>query len=174
VALPLSQISRRILELSTLNLSKSTKNCGIYVENKIINYVHDLTTCKNAYKRLHLTNNFVLSSDNKNRYFMTKNEQIASMINATYFKNKIYIYDANLKSKYNFFVKLFASSRLNIFASKGIIDKNSEGHTKYICDFSNPILYSLSDIKCKLFCLPYHNEFIFIPLLHTLDIELKL
>ncbi|XP_011858724.1 PREDICTED: uncharacterized protein LOC105556248 isoform X2 [Vollenhovia emeryi] len=172
--LPLSQISRRILELSALNHSKSTGNSCIYVENEIFNQVHDIPTCRNAYKRLHLTDNFILSSDNKNRYFLTNNGQVVSMINATYVEDKIYVYGANLKSKYNFFVKPFASSRLNIFASKGIIDKNSEGHAIYICDFSNPILYSLSDIKCKLFCLPYHNEFIFIPLLHTLDIKHKL
>lgn len=58
--LPLSQISRRILELSTLNPLKSTRNCCIYVENEIINHVHDIPTCRNAYKRLHLTNDFVL------------------------------------------------------------------------------------------------------------------
>lgn len=105
---------------------------------------------------------------------MTNNEQIVSMINATYFEDKIHVYGVNLKNKYNFFVKPFPSSRLNIFASKGIIDKNSERHTKYICDFSDPTLYSLSNIKYKLFCLLYHNEFIFISLLHTLDIEHKL
>lgn len=169
-----SQISRRIIELSTLNPSKSTRNCCIYVENEIINHVHDVPTCSNAYKRLYLTNDFVLSSDNKNRYFLTNNGQIVSMINATYFKDRIHVYDANLKSKYNFFVKPFASSRLNIFASKRIIHKNSERHIKYISDFSDPTLYSLNDIKCKLFCLSYHNEFIFIPLLHTLNTELKL
>lgn len=77
--LPLSQISRRILELSTLNRSKSTRDCCIYVENEIINHVHDIPTCRNAYKRLHLTDDFILSSDNKNRYFMTNNGQIVSM-----------------------------------------------------------------------------------------------
>ncbi|RLU15333.1 hypothetical protein DMN91_012327 [Ooceraea biroi] len=69
--LPLSQISRRIIELSALNPSKSIRNCCIYVENEIINYVHDIPTCKKAYKRLHLTNDFILSRDNKNGYFMT-------------------------------------------------------------------------------------------------------
>lgn len=172
--LPLSQISRRIVELSTLNFSKSTRNCCTTYVEEIINHVHDIPTCRNAYKRLHLANDFVLSNDNKNRYFMTNNGEIVSMINATFFEDKIHVYGATLKNKYNFFVKPFASSRLNIFASKGVIYTNSEGCTKYICDFSDPTLYSSSDIKCKLFCLPYHNEFIFIPLLHTLDIALKL
>lgn len=54
------------------------------------------------------------------------------MINATYFEDKIHVYGANLKSKYNFYMKPFPSSRLNIFASKGIIDNNSERHTIYM------------------------------------------
>lgn len=35
-------------------------------------------------------------------------------------------------------------------------------------------IYSLSNVKCKLLRLSYHDEFVFMPLLHTMDIALQM
>lgn len=104
---------------------------------------------------------------------MTKNSNIVLMINATLFNNKIHIFGSTLRNKYDFFTKPFASSRLNIYASKGKLIQSIDGN-KYIQDAELPALRSLNDIKCKLFCMRYHSEFIFFPLEHTLDIQIKL
>ncbi|VEN39918.1 unnamed protein product [Callosobruchus maculatus] len=161
--LPLSQISKRVIELSKLNALDINKREGTYVKKKL-NELPEHPNCKNVYNELHLSKEFVLCADNKNQCFMTKTGDIVFMLNATYFKDEIHVYGIRLKTFYDFFSKPFASSKLNILATKAKIQKSIE-HYKF--DTDPPGLYSIKDIKCKLFRIQYNDEFVILPLLHT-------
>lgn len=159
--LPLSQVAKRCAEMSKINIFKDENKDKIFVKKKI-NEKHELPMCNGVYAYLNLTKDFVLRTNDKNKWFMTKGGDIVKMLNATYFKQKIHIFGERVNNKYDFFVKPFASSKINIFASK--IDEHSSNMVRN--------LYSLSDIKCKIFCIEIsHNEFVFLPLIHTLDIK---
>ena len=105
-----------------------------------------------------IDSDFILSSDFKNKWFLTKTNDIVSMINGTYFLGKICIYGVALKQKQDFFDYPIKSSRINIYKSNG--------------KTSAPTLLPLSDIKCKLFMLKYNDSLVFMPILHTLDVNL--
>lgn len=173
--LPLSQISRRITELSKLHNSgcRNDQGTSIDVTREVRAEIPDLPMCKVFYEQLHLANNFILCNDAKNKYFLKNNGDIVLMKNATYLEDKIHIYGACLRSKYDFFCEPFASSYINIYASKGKMVVSSEGDSKYICNVHNPTLHLINDIKCKLYCLKYYRKFVFFPILHTLDVEIK-
>lgn len=105
---PLSQISRRVTELSKLNhLNKSTTSSFPILQNEILNKIHELPMCTSIFEKILLADDFSLSSDKKNKYFMTKCGQIVSMINATCFNNIIHIYGHVIKNKTDFFLKPF-------------------------------------------------------------------
>lgn len=158
---PLSQIAKRILELERLNMTSSKSIETVKLENKIQD-IHDVPACKGVYSKIKLAKDFILTNGTKNNFFLTSKRQIVSMINATSLEGKIHIYGKEISNKYDFFKKPFSSSRLNIYATK------CEDHT-HQCTFNEPKLYSLTEIKCKLFCLNYQSEFVFIPLIHTFD-----
>jgi len=170
--LPLSQVSRRVIEKSHLSLLKEVNVDRVFVDEQNKNDSNS-SICINTYNRLHLAKKFILRNDKKNNYFMTVAGDIVSMIHATYSEKKIMILGFSLKNKYDFFLKPFPSSRLNIFASKGILHVNS-GRVNYKFDNNAPKLYLLNEIKCKLYCLFYKDEFVFMPLLHTLDLEITM
>lgn len=71
------------------------------------------------------------------------------------FEGNIFVYGQSLQKINDFFDRPFKSSRLNIYISNG---------KKYeFCDIES------ANIKCKLFALPYKQNIVFVPLLHTLD-----
>lgn len=173
--LPLSQIGKRIIEISKLNTCIPNEERCTFVKQVELNIQHEHPMCKNVYKQLHLAKDFVLRADSKNQYLMTKAGQIVIMLNATYFNEEICIYGIKLNNLYDFFIKPFASSKLNIFATKAkqkLLEEEMGSKDLFDTD-PYPKLYPVRDIKCKLFCIPYHNEFIFFPLLHTLDIDIS-
>lgn len=153
---PLEQLARRLYEISTTARLKSYKN----EETKNFPNLkeHFNTTNTIAYRKLELAN-ILLSDHIKNRWIMLNdNEQtIIQFVYAFKNGNKICFRGQPLEiaSKENFFVRPFNSSNLNIFLYSSI----------ELCDAKN---YDLSQVKAKLFCLPYRNKFVFMPLLHTL------
>nr|CAI5849009.1 unnamed protein product [Callosobruchus analis] len=78
------------------------------------------------------------------------------MINATNFGKEVAIYGKKINRK--FFTKPMASSQLNIFAAKVTRRKTNENKVTLLLDTDSPKLYSLHDMKCKLFCIHYHDE----------------
>lgn len=70
--------------------------------------------------------------------------------------NETIICGAQLTNKTDFFIVPFKSSFIDI----------------YLCrkEYENDRPYHLHDIKCKMFCLYFMDKFVFVPLIHTLDI----
>lgn len=159
---PLSQIAKRVSEFSVFNTISNTevetKKCSPFVRNEKCGEQHQLQKCHRIFDTVCISKDFILCNNFKDGWFLTKRNNIVSMINATYFEGNIFIYGSEIKTKWDFFEFPIKSSYLNIYKSNG----------KTI----RPKLYSLNDIKCKLFSLKYNNEFVFLPLIHTLDIQL--
>lgn len=157
----LSQISKRIAELSQISTASETY-FKVHVEKKVLTEEHELPECEGVFHQVKLGKKFVLKADGKNNFFMTKNKNIVSMINATYLNDKIHIFGSRIKTYRDFFTKPFASSQINIFSIKNKIT------------YENPKLYSLTEIKCKLFYVENLHETVFFPIIHTLDEHINL
>lgn len=76
------------------------------------------------------------------------------MKHACYTNNSHFITGAAIKTKNNFFSLPYASSKSDIFVSNG-----EKGVEK---------MYHFKDIKAKMMCLSYKEDFVFIPMLHSL------
>lgn len=139
---PLSQISKRLLEKS-----RDNKKTGQIREIRIL-----------SREKLQLFNDTLLANDGKNCWFLTKTNDIVSMLHVETNKSKIYIFGSSLKNKTDFFTNPIKSSYINIYQSDGKLNIS--------------LMYEITEFKCKLFSLKYHNEFVFFPILHTLDINL--
>lgn len=157
---PLPQLAKRVIELSKFNSFSKTSALprSPFLKNENRLEKHQLIHCDRIFDTLCICDDFILSNEIKNKWFMTKNNEIISMINATYYKEQICIYGYPIKEKTDFFEKPIKSSHLNIYKSDG-----SHGP---------PRLYALHEIKCKLISLQYKSKFVFMPLIHTLDIKL--
>lgn len=154
---PLSQVANRIGELDNIIKHSYAKKLYPFVKNEISAF-NDLQNCCKKFRSVHLLEGMVLTSDRKNQWFLTKDNKIVQMAYATIIDNKIHVYGSSLKIHNNFFEVPFPSNHLYIFAAR--LSDN----------FIAPQLYNLINIKCKLFCLPENDQFVFFPLLHTLDL----
>ena len=66
----------------------------------------------------------------------------------------------------DFFMKPFSSSKLNILAAKSKLSNNKgilKTYLRLVMKHCIPLM------KLCMFCIPYHKEFVFLPLIHTLD-----
>lgn len=69
----------------------------------------------------------------------------------------IYIYGTEINELSNYFIQPFSSHHINVYVSDGKTGDST--------------LYTMSNVKSKMVCLQNSaKEFVFIPLLHTLDI----
>ena len=101
----------------------------------------------------------------KDGWFLTKHDEICFM-NYAYYQNKDIIISVSIiKEKHDFFSTPLSSSKLDIYASHGLLENN-----KCIPNFKNALASTnLDNIKCKCFALFYKKQFVFLPLLHTFD-----
>lgn len=74
---------------------------------------------------------------------------------ATRTNDSHFIFGAQLKQKIDFFEHPYSSHNTDIFLSNGVKEKEK--------------FYEIQEIKSKMMCLSYGKEFVFIPLLHSLD-----
>lgn len=147
---PLAQIAKRVCELSKLQHNQKTPHIFPWIPAK-----DNLMTASMIYRKIHINENMMLSSDNSaDKWFMTKSNVIVAMQHVTKLDENFCIYGCPLKIQEDFFRTPFKSSNLNIFVSDG---KTALAQN-----------YILNDIKCKIFCIKYHEKLIFFPLIHTL------
>lgn len=119
------------------------------------------------YRKIYLKD-FMLGRDDKNSWFLTKNNDIVKLQNVSLQEGNILITGKQLENQQDFFTLPFKSSKLNIFSadySKNQSMASEEPQHEFLLQKQ----YNLTEIKCKLFCLTYRNKSVFLPLLHTLD-----
>ena len=82
----MAQIAKRTIELSKFQGKFHVAEKDVCVENQN-HHVKDRNT---IFNRLHIRDNFILSNDSKNKWFITKTNDLVAMENATYYQGKVY------------------------------------------------------------------------------------
>lgn len=152
---PLPQIAKRLGELSDNEISIKNEKKFPFLSNEQKNIVHPVKDCKNIFNSIEIQLGFHLKTDERNQWFMTNNNIIVKMINATEFHEELYIFGQSIKKLKEFFERPIKSSKLNIYCSDAL-------------QFNPASLYKICDIKCKLFSIPYKQNLVFVPIIHTL------
>lgn len=97
-----------------------------------------------------------LSSKKSNdSWFLTKNDEIVKMQCANFENDKYLVMGKVIKNKTHLFAAPINSTRLKIFSSDGVLD-------------DEPCTFDINDVASKLICLPFEENFAFIPLIHTM------
>lgn len=151
---PLEQISRRILE--STKLVKFEVN-GLKKEPfPVLEF--NLAEEKDSYSKITLKGNVILSTRKiGDQWFLTHCGSIVKMRSATKISGEFKISGHSLRNICDFFISPINSTYLNIFKSDGVLNDEL-------------ISYGLHSIKAKMVFLEYESEFVFIPLLHTLEL----
>ncbi|GAB0100954.1 uncharacterized protein DMENIID0001_170700 [Sergentomyia squamirostris] len=146
---PLIQIAKRISERMEL---------GDFIDNdKNYPIVKKRKPELGGFQELWVNKDFKISSDKKNKWFMTRNKEIVEFDHAVMKETGLLLFGSSIKRKRDFFETPFNSSRLNIFETTDL----SQNTAKY---------YNIEDVECKLFCIPSQSStFVFSPLLHTMQ-----
>lgn len=157
---PLEQLARRLHEIATatrLNLCQNSEKVSF--PNLKDQFICPSEPNSLAYRKIEFKSNMLISNDIKNRWLMLndKDQTVVKFDYAFKGENKYTFRGCPLDcaAKHNFFERPFNSMYLNIF----LYDSIAIGESKN---------YDFTQVKSKLFCLPYKNKFVFMPLLHTL------
>lgn len=157
--LPLEQITRRLVEISTSAKNKVINFNTLPFQNScftpILKHSYKYSNFL-AFKSLQVTPNVILSNKKcGDRWFLTTENEIVGMIYAIKEQNSIFIHGFSLESKQNFLEKPYSSHYTGIYISNG--NKKAEQR------------FPISKINCKMVCLSYNEKFVYIPLLHSID-----
>lgn len=107
---------------------------------------------------------FCLSSNSSNSWFLTKENEIACLVNImsrTARNNDIELCCVATNEMSNFFTIPIESKHLNIYCT------NKDAHLNLLATPSAMKLLNLTDVKCKLVRLKNEELHVFLPLLHT-------
>lgn len=168
---PLEQISRRLIEIFHLKTDLLGKHdyynrdahdhdheFSPHVEYA---YVHELISEKNCYSKITIKPDVFLSSRKVgDQWFLTHSGEIVKMTHATKVGNSCKIFGFSLISIGPFFVNPLTSTKLFIFKSDGILKTE-------IC------MHEVHSIQAKMICLEIDTDFVYMPILHTLEILKK-
>lgn len=153
----IEQISRRLAERSLdkecnyIDFEKRKFESSIW--SPILKYESE----RNNFKFIRITPNVFLSVRKiGDKWFLTKDNQVVAMKYATIQNHSYLICGTPMKSKSDFFEEPYFSQRTNIYISDGICLKEK--------------FYNITDIKSKMLCLSYHDQNVFIPILHSIDV----
>lgn len=150
---PLQQIARRLSELADSSIKTAIKLTNIFPKiNHQFNFENNL-----AFKEIEFKQGAMISSknkDGKDKWFLTHDNIIVEFHFIVKENGNYKIRGSPLKNTQNFFQNPFDSKHLNIYMSDGELS-----------EFSH---FELTAIKAKMFCVPYENMWVFLPLLHTL------
>lgn len=162
---PLEQIARRLIEISKLN-AIATDNSElhgdkfIYEEDEFVPYAEYKLSDAGGYQmhsKINIKRDIFLSSRKKgDQWFLTRSGDIAKMNHCIQINRAYKVCGFVIKNKCNYFTAPLQSSKLNIFMSDGEVHGD-------LC------MFDLKSIAAKMMCLPFETNFVFIPLLHTLE-----
>lgn len=154
--LPLQQIAKRTLEFSKIGHLSTNSVVNISPEQEIKGILHEIPGCEKVFLKINYKNQFVISNNVKNKWFLTTSGEIVQMLNAILLKGKLYIYGQALRKQYDFFQLPIKSSYIDIYESDG--------------QFCAPKLFSAeNEIEFKLFCHKTNKSLVFFPLIHMYE-----
>lgn len=150
-------LEQKVFRLIEQNKHKSNSH-NIIEPTRFMPSVFYAFNCENleVYKKIEIAPNIFLSNKNTNNsWFLTKTKEIVQFHYAEQMGFKLY--GRIVKEKSSFFLNPINSNKLDIYES----DIQLENDLK---------CFDIKSIAAKLICLSYRDKFVFIPLLHTLEI----
>lgn len=154
---PLEQITRRIAEIS-LDVKSDAftplleKGIKWFPELKYETKDSDIIKCKS----IRIKPDVLLSTRKiGDSWFITRKNEIVQMKYATRNNDLFFIFGTEFEHKEDFFKKPYSSHFTDIYLCN---TEPSEGQ-----------FYNITEIKAKLICVSYQNQFVAIPLLHSID-----
>lgn len=151
--LPLEQITRRIIELSLDYDQLYSRN----FENEVFPQLKrpDILDGTQIFKEIIIDSGCTFSSiRNADSWILTFSLEIVQMNYVISTENDILIYGTMISNREKFFKHPTSSKYFYIFKSNG--------------EIGPAISFKIKDIKSKMIRLTYNEDFIFMPLLHTL------
>lgn len=149
---PLSQIANRLSEKRFLcpNRLKNKTSKDIPILKQRIFIQENQETFKTV-----IWNSFKISSSLKNKWIMSKNNDIIEFFYAQKINNEIYVFGKKMEEKFNFYETPLRSDTFNIYATKSMQ--------------SELLSWKLEEIDKKLFLMKSEDfDFnVYFPLLHT-------
>lgn len=149
---PLEQITRRIIELSIQSDYQIEDSLNEQSNSIELKYELD----ENSFKFIKIkTNVFFSSKKVGDSFFMTENKEIVQFKYAKRDGKKIALYGNEFISKNDFFSNPYSSKFSDI----------------YLCteEKSEERCFAIENIKAKMYCIPFEDQFVLIPLLHSID-----
>lgn len=150
---PLEQITRRIIELEAIQSDYQIENP---LNEQSNSYELKYESDENSFKFIKIKKNVFFSSKKVgDSFFMTKNKEVVQFKYAKKDGNKIALYGNEFISKNIFFDNPYSSDLTDI----------------YLCteEKSEDRFFAIENIKAKMVCLPFKDQFVLIPLLHSID-----
>lgn len=158
---PLEKISRRLIEIFHIeNENQRNVLTNLHEEREFSPIVqYELPDNEHCYSKITIKPGVVLTSRKMgDQWFLTRSGDIIKMIYAKKVENSYKICGLTVKAKSEFFSKPIKSTSLNIFKSDAD------------CLSTEECMHELNSIAAKMICLHLASEFVFIPILHTLEI----
>lgn len=153
---PIEQISRRLIEMC-----KDIEEEDINLVMKKADWTPELKyefkrSNESVFKFIRITPDVYFSvRKTGDKWLLTKSGDIVEMQHAIRIDNSYFISGLPIKHKIDFFVRPYPSHKTDIYLSNG--EKNSEK------------LFEYREIKSKMMCISHNENFVFIPILHSLD-----
>lgn len=156
---PIHQVTRRLAEMF-LDQAGDQINFSIRnLQNKC--WVPEMKyefkqSNKSVYAFIRITPNVFFSIRKiGDKYLLMRTGDIVEMKYATCMKNSYYIVGAPIKNKNDFFTQPYSSHKTDIYISNGEKDQEK--------------IFGIKEVKAKLMCLSYKENYVFIPILHSID-----
>lgn len=150
--LPLEQISRRIIELDldfrdAMDLEQNNSE-------PILKYPLD-NSGESVFNQIIFGTSLLLNSRKfGDKFFMTDDGTVVEFLYSVKRDEEYFLYGSCIKNLNNFFTKPFSSKKIYIFSGK-----NEKCSPKY---------FNIKNVMAKMICLRNIEEFVYMPLLHTL------
>lgn len=151
---PLEQISRRLIEIQHLNTDLLGNQSSQIDLDPHVEYEVE----KNYFSKITIKSDVMLSSRKiGDQWFLTRSGDIVKMKHIIKVSDSYKICGQSLLQKGPFFMKPLDSTRLSVFKSDG----------KLSCEVC---MHEISAVKAKMMRLKFEEEYVYIPILHTLEI----
>lgn len=152
---PLAQLSNRIAEINNMNFVKLKQNLEHFPRLNQKTLVKEQDGQKTVYLTV-IMEKFKITRSRKNKWLLTKNDNIIAFEYLEKIDNELYIYGSETTGKENFYDVPVASSHFKIFKTTTVE--------------TNPCYWKLNDIVQKLFCMECSEGAgyrVFFPLSHS-------
>lgn len=160
-SMPIQQITRRIIELSFDSDNKSLHSKYIHPELKKwtpeLKYeIVESKKMSQKFKFIRISPNVFISTRKiGDSWFITLDKKIVQMKYAFVKGNSFFVCGNELKYKTNYFTEPYSSHFTDVYLCNQEKNENS--------------VHRIESIKSKMMCIPTENQYVLIPILHSID-----